>query len=293
MTRQSQGTRIGQQTPDTLPRIQFAEMSAMPTAPWDGMVIYRTDLQTVQVYQLATNSWMDVVGGEEGVETFVGPDEPTEGKQGDLWIKTPDNVLYFFDNNAWVLSTGTGNRTYFQSAAPTNPRSGDTWIDEDDDHATYIYKNGGWQPVTSDGQPPSMSPTAVVVGGLNSLTVSWQPVPNQSLVTYDVYVAFDPVEGPDFFITSDRLVHTTTGSQVTFGGELKPGVPLNLSMTQPYHARIVARDRDGAAVPGVSGYDYVRQVTGAYIAPNTIVQGNIADFAIHAKKLNVQQHFIF
>lgn len=100
--------RLGQTTQVESTSIRMFSGPEIPEAAWAGQMIYRTDTQGLQVYN--GTAWEDVVTGSVGLLTYVGPDEPVTGNEGDLWYDSDDgNKLYRHDGTEWVsLAIGPG-----------------------------------------------------------------------------------------------------------------------------------------------------------------------------------------
>lgn len=142
----------------------------------------------------------------------------------------------------------------------TNPVTGDSWPVE----------------VSTDGFAPASSPAAEAKGGLEVILAKWIPIVNADPVTYEVHISTSSGFTPD----STTLVATTTASQLTIKA-LPGAAPVNPSDPDPrqilydttYYIRIVAKDDDGAAAPGVQASTTIFQITGDNVAADTI-RGN-------------------
>lgn len=100
--------RLGQTTQVESTSIRMFSGAEIPEAAWAGQMIYRTDTQGLQVYN--GEAWEDVVTGSVGLLTYVGPDQPVTGNEGDLWYDSDDgNKLYRHDGVTWIsLAIGPG-----------------------------------------------------------------------------------------------------------------------------------------------------------------------------------------
>jgi hypothetical protein len=91
---QAQASRLGQRLPSDNTAVLMFSGEDIPEAPWHGMLIYRTDLQVIQVYRSSlhggSDAFEDVVGGVGGQLTFVGDEPPISVNIGDLWFDTDD-----------------------------------------------------------------------------------------------------------------------------------------------------------------------------------------------------------
>lgn len=137
MTGQGQSIRIGQQGGAEIhPRILFVTNDTLPQAPWDGMLVYNEDVSEFQIYSVSEGGWLDPFTGQFGNQTYVGDDAPTgpDVRYGDLWIKTPDNVLYRWDGDSWEGYSDprivSKNQTFmdFDANVPTAQAIGDLWV---------------------------------------------------------------------------------------------------------------------------------------------------------------------
>jgi hypothetical protein len=119
---QAQTFRLGQVAGQDNTQVLIVDASTIPEAPWHGMLIYRSDLQVLQIYrsslQGGDDAFEDVVGGAFGLLTFVGDEIPTSINQGDLWYDTANNRVVYRAASAganevrageWELMTGPVN----------------------------------------------------------------------------------------------------------------------------------------------------------------------------------------
>jgi hypothetical protein len=123
-------------------------------------------------------------------------------------------------------------------------------------------------PATSDGDPPSGSPTANVQGGIGTLFVSWIPVTNHDPVTYEVHISTTSGFTPD----STTLSQQVEASQAVIR-TLPDGTPLDYSTV--YYIQIIAKDTDGAAAAGTEASGSPAQITGPDIAAQAVTADNI------------------
>lgn len=86
---QAQSPRLGQKTPVESTTIRMFDGTEIPEASWMGQMIYRNDLQILQVFN--GSAWENVVGSVAGLLTFVGPSVPTSQNAGDLWYDSDDD----------------------------------------------------------------------------------------------------------------------------------------------------------------------------------------------------------
>lgn len=97
---QATSSRLGQRGDSTATTVLMFSGEDIPEAPWTGMLIYRTDLQVLQVFTGV--GFEDVVGGTFGILTYVGSEPPVAQSVGDLWFDTNDNrKLYRWDGDSW------------------------------------------------------------------------------------------------------------------------------------------------------------------------------------------------
>jgi len=163
----------------------------------------------------------DITAGAIGVAQFADGIRPVEivsvlptlpdadFPQGAVVFLTTDNKLYRSTGTAWTAEVSTVN-------------------------------------ITSDGSPPSSSPTPGIVSGPGFIMAKWVAVTNNDLVIYDVHIStttgFTPGIGTkigETTATSFVIPKYTDGS--------------NLSTSTTYYVKLVARDADGSAAAGSQG----------------------------------------
>lgn len=290
MTGQAQSVRIGQQGGAEIhPRILFVTMDSMPSAPWDGMLVYNEEVAQFQIYSVVEGGWLDPFLGQSGNQTYVGADEPVDAVEGDLWIKTPENILHRWDGFNWVeYAYVRGNITTRGPIPHVDPQIGDTWIDVVNGNKIFVYDDNAWQPVTTDGEPPAASPDVTVKGGINSLFITFPSQENQSPVRYQVHVS---TAGENFTPNSSTLQETVEGTVYTIHKQLASGA--SLLRDTIYYVRVICEDDDGAAAPGIAGYDTIKTIDTGDITPGAITSTQISDFAIPVKKLHSLTHMIY
>lgn len=184
--------------------------------------------------------------GEGGVKTYY-TDEPPIGldaeDDGSLWFDTNDgNHPYRWDGDEWISIRDATIADAQQTA-------------ED-----------ALEAATTDGEPPSASPTPTVVGGLGAVQIRWAPVVNNDPVKFRVYIdttaGFMPGPG-------NLVVPETAGSSFTYRPQ-----PPDYSAT--YYVRIVEFDADGDAPVSDEASAQMFQVTNADVAAEYGYFGNIA-----------------
>jgi hypothetical protein len=99
----------------------------------------------------------------------------------------------------------------------------------------------------TDGSPPSASPVPTVLGGVNSLFVSWAAVGNADLVTYEVHVS----TSSGFTPSGATLAGETPGT--LFVVRALPGTTNPPVYGTTYYVKLIAKDKDGAAAAGTQG----------------------------------------
>lgn len=140
---------------------------------------------------------------------------------------------------------------------------------------SYIDPDTLPAPSGSDGNPPGISPTPVVTGGIGAFYLRWQPPINADPMRFEVHVdtadGFTPgpttlyTETGTYSVTVRNLpvIDSTTGAYAPFG------------YNTPYYFRIIAKDADGSAAPGASGSGMLVQVNNVDIAANSITADQI------------------
>jgi hypothetical protein len=139
-----------------------------------------------------------------------------------------------------------------------------------------LTEEGGGTP--SDGLAPPTSPTPTVRGGLGWLAVWWEAVENADPVSYEVHVSLVN----DFTPDATTFVGSVLGTAM-FIREEPDGTELEYGTT--YHVKLIARDEDGSAAPGLQDAALLEQVTGPDIAANAIIANHILAGEITAEKL--------
>lgn len=123
--------------------------------------------------------------------------------------------------------------------ALNNTGGGSAWVSSGPHRADAF-------PRATDGFAPSASPQPVVVAGLGYLYAEWLPVSNADPVDYEVHIS--TVSG---FTPDSTTWLQTVGSTFTFIRTDAAGAPLDYDTT--YFVRLIAKDPDGAALPGAQG----------------------------------------
>lgn len=142
------------------------------------------------------------------------------------------------------------------TVAPTDVMPRSTWIDPSANNAPYFLDDAGnWIPTrdgtiavaqatasgaltaaTTDGLPPSASPTPVASGVISGVRLTWDAVVNRDPVQFRLYgstaTGFTPGAG--------NLITTTPNTSFTH-------VPSPVNYTATYYYRLVEFDADGAA----------------------------------------------
>lgn len=144
------------------------------------------------------------------------------------------------------------------------------------------------EPGESDGSAPATSPAPEVTPGINTLLVKWDPIDNNSPVTYEVHVS---TTNAGFVPDGTTLVHTESGTFFVY----RPTA--GSIYTTTYYFKIIAKDADGAAPASAAGSGTPLQatgpdiqagsITGDRLAANTITAGEIAADAITTDELAV------
>jgi len=104
-----------------------------------------------------------VSGGSGGAQ--LGENPPATPENGDLWIREPENKLYFWDGHFWVEITSSGGGSSgggggsFGSKFPKNPQPGDRHVD-DKTFVDYVWTGDEWIQVGSIGGGSSAGGTS-------------------------------------------------------------------------------------------------------------------------------------
>jgi hypothetical protein len=185
---QAQSPRLGQRTPVESTYVQIFDVD--PTTPeadllevaWPGMLIFRSDLHILQIYNGTLNAWEDVAGGVAGQLTYVGAVEPTGPalNEGDIWFDTSAGYAQsVYHGGVWVPVTaaGGGIQTYYENGFIPNPdfnpilepdpitnpynlwvplagtfTTGDLWYQIDDDNHPFRW-SGEWVSILNPDIP--------------------------------------------------------------------------------------------------------------------------------------------
>jgi hypothetical protein len=126
----------------------------------------------------------------------------------------------------------------------------------------------GSPPSGSDGSPPASSPTPTVLSGLGSLYVTWTPVTNADIVTYEVHMStttgFTPSGATKVMEVAGSLAnlkYDASGAALVYG--------------TTYFVKLIAKDKDGSAAAGSQGSGTIAKVTAGDI--NTISGTQVHD----------------
>lgn len=191
---------------------------------------------------------------------------------GDLWYDTDDNNKpYRWDGNWTPVQDGT--IAIAQTAANTAQAAAD---------AAQATADSALTAATTDGNPPSSSPTPETLSGIGLFITKWAPITNADPVTYEIHVS--AVSG--FTANSSTLVGQTTASQFVVkalpGSPPAPGDPdpRVLDYDTTYYVRIIAKDADGAAAQSAQTSAMVFRVTGVDLQADSVTAANIVSGTI-------------
>lgn len=272
---QAQSPRLGQRTQVESTYVRMFSGVEIPEAAWPGQIIYRTDLQILQVYTEA-GAWEDVVSGDPGVLTFVGPSIPTSVSIGDMWFDTDDHYKLYVARiaganaigvGAWELTQDSYAASQAAAAAQTAANTAQTTA-----NSAVSAVNALDTLVTPDGNAPASSPTPTVIGSISSLSVKWTAITNHDPVLYEVHCSDT---GPTFTCNSGTLQATTAATSYTIIEKLTSGTLLDKSGATTYYVRIIAKDADGSAAPGTAGSGALRLITNPDISADYIYANEI------------------
>lgn len=196
---------------------------------------------------------------------------PVVGELGDLWYDTNDqNKPYYCSSIAPLTWTSLRDGTIADVAVQAAQALADA-------AAAQAAADAAAAAANSDGLAPTASPDPVVLAGIESMQVRWDPITNADPVTYDVHVStvlgFTP--GPTTLVASDP------GSQIYIrrlpGPDPAPGAadPRELQYDTPYYVRIIARDEDGPAAASAQAVGSIFQITGIHLAVDSVTAAAI------------------
>lgn len=210
------------------------------------------------------------------IDVTVSATAPISPTIGDLWKDTASGNIYKrWNGTAWVQITDsllvddlekaitrtspaldlTDNtfRIFYQNNPPVGLNAttnrGDLWYEADNYYAAstwtgtvwHAYATGKETTGTTDGLPPSSSPTPIITPGIGTIFIEWTPVTNADTVTYLVYMSTLSTVPTD----STTLLGETMGGTLFVARKLPNGAALAEGVT--YYFRIIARDADGVA----------------------------------------------
>lgn len=139
-------------------------------------------------------------------------------------------------------------------------------------------------PLLTDGTPPPFSPSPALTGGAGFIFASWTAVPNLDLVTYEVHCVLDPDPFDTLiFVPSAQTKVAEVAGTICFIRKDSNGIPLFTGNI--YDVRIVAKDGDGAALPGAQVQGSPTPLASQDIGQGVITRPLIADAAIGSAQI--------
>jgi hypothetical protein len=241
---QAQSPRLGQRTTVESTVVRMFAGVEIPEAAWRGQLIYRTDTQNLQVYN--GTAWEDVVGGIQGLLTFVGPDEPTALNEGDLWYDTDDgNKLYRWDGAVWIeMPFGS---SAIDPEYPGTIRIKASQLDSDV-MGSNITVTGFVKAISADGAEVGLTGAGFFTKSPGGQT----------------YVSF-PVDGPVSMVGTDLEFENLSVRNVSIAG--------SAVLEQGSALRLATKVNDPITAPiGVADYDTVQ------LDLTTLIEPTILDF---------------
>jgi hypothetical protein len=145
---------------------------------------------------------------------------------------------------------------------------------------SYLLPDSIPVPETTDGEPPTSSPTPEVIAGIGAFYLRWVPPANADPMRFEVHVSADESAGTGFTPDADTLYSETSSYSMTVRHlaeiDTETGEPIPFAYDVPYYFKIVAKDDDpGTAPAGVGVEAILTQITGPDIAAKTIIGENI------------------
>ena len=176
----AQSPRIGQKTTVESTVVRMFSGVEIPEAAWEGQVIYRTDLQILQVYN--GTAWEDVVSGDLGIFTYVGPSIPVAHMAGDIWFDSDDFYKMYLAAAAgsdaispseWVLVQNSAGALAAAVAAQAAADAADAKADAAQNDADQALADAADAQATADGKVASYfqttAPAGLVAGDVGDL----------------------------------------------------------------------------------------------------------------------------
>lgn len=133
----------------------------------------------------------------------------------------------------------------------------------------------------SDGVAPASSPQPFVTGVPGQIMLTWDLVEQSDPVTYDIHMSTVAAFTPDDATT--KIGETQGG--IYFVKKTKAGA--DLTYGTPYYFRLVARDSDGAAAPGLESSGSPIQIGSNDLGSNAVISDKIAAGAVSFPALMV------
>lgn len=205
----------------------------------------------IQVYPTATERWATVTipGYADPLIAVVPYSIAAQLPLGTRKVGAAETVLVTQDPNGWVVV--------------------DVLVDPIFD-GTFIQP--GTVPTTtftSDGVPPSSSPTPIIEGGIGYIFIKWTGITNHDPVTYEVHISLTNGFVPDSTTLSGR-----TTSEFFFIKAMPDASTLtylNIDGSQTvYYIRLISTDIDGAAAAGTQQSGSMVQASGPDLAVGSI-----------------------
>lgn len=250
---QAQSPRLGQRTPVESTYVQIydvdpaTETADLIEAAWPGMLVFRKDLEILQIFDGETGAWKDVAGGVAGQLTYVGTEPPTGGTYtvGDTWYDSDAGMkAYVWDGDSWEESAG-GIQTYYADGwgvqEPPDPEFpdippppppwvplvgsfnvGDIWYQTDAGNHPYRWSGTEWIDISDGDIALNTDAVATHTGEISSLEIAVAEATfiarsaNNTADTADGRVSMsDYMPGPDDSTYEQVMTNPITGESYT------------------------------------------------------------------------------
>jgi hypothetical protein len=208
-----------------------------------------------------------LVMGDEGIRVEIYPPQPEKVALVDFATEDGGEAVFAIVPHDLVAVVPDGYREEeFREAVLVEERgAGELYLKD----VPTTPPNIEVEVTLGDGVVPIASPTPVLTGWVGALHAKWAAILNNELCQYDVHISTTSGFTVDDATT---LVGTTTATSMTIRS-LPTDAPLTYGVT--YYVKIVARDSDGAAVPGGEASAQMQPITGPDISASYVYAGTV------------------